>query len=113
MYALVDGTLLKEKPSLHTNYILQILFTDDGKHMITSSKDKKIKIWDLVTNDLVSTLYGHTGDVESIFLSPNQKYLFSGSSDCTIRVWDMSNNEQICELNDDFRIKTLWISSDS
>lgn len=48
MYSLLDGSVLLESPKLHTNYIMQILVSSNGKKIVTCGKDKKIKVWDSI-----------------------------------------------------------------
>ncbi|EDV25362.1 uncharacterized protein TRIADDRAFT_24498, partial [Trichoplax adhaerens] len=61
----------------------------DESRIITSSYDKKVKVWDIRTNSPWSamTLTGHTGTVRCMDLKENR--LVTGSCDCTIKVWDL------------------------
>lgn len=64
-------------------YCLQF---DDYK-IITGSRDRTIKIWDLQQYQLLYTLEGHQGSV--LCLQYNDEVIISGSSDHTVIVWDM------------------------
>jgi hypothetical protein len=46
LHSVEDGSKLGEVKLMHTNPILQILVTKDGKYIVTSGKDKKIKVYD-------------------------------------------------------------------
>ena len=43
---LEDGTKVDEAKNIHNNPILQILVTNDNRYIITSGKDKKVKVYD-------------------------------------------------------------------
>lgn len=59
----------------------------DDEKIVTGSRDRTIKIWDLHQYQLLHTLEGHTGSV--LCLQYNQDIIVSGSSDHTVIIWDM------------------------
>lgn len=61
--------------------------------LISGSRDKTIKIWNLNTFECENTLLGHTNDVLCLEFIPNGN-LLSGSGDHSIRIWDL--NACIC-----------------
>ncbi|KAJ3320068.1 hypothetical protein HDV06_005718 [Boothiomyces sp. JEL0866] len=63
----------------------------DSEKIISGSRDKTIKYWDLKTYKCYRTLVGHQGSV--LCLQFNERYIISGSSDCTIRMWDTVSGE--------------------
>jgi WD40 repeat protein len=61
----------------------------DGKHIVSGSLDRTIRIWDAETGQVVvGPLEGHNDLVMSVAFSPDGKRIVSGSYDQTIRVWD-------------------------
>jgi WD40 repeat protein len=56
MYSLFDGSIITNNTEMHTNYIFQFLVTKDGKTVISTGKDKRIKVWDWIKQKLRSTL---------------------------------------------------------
>ena len=83
---------------LHSVYCLEF----DSHKIVTGSRDKTIKIWDIQTGKLCATLRAHAGSVlclkfdDKAHLSdpPNEftqgcGFMVSGSSDCTVLVWDL------------------------
>jgi F-box and WD-40 domain protein 1/11 len=91
--------------SLSSVYCLEF----DGTKIITGSRDKTIKIWDMRTGRLRGTLRGHMGSVLCLKFDKGEcggpsaadvmeggdqcegsGFMVSGSSDCTVLVWDLN-----------------------
>jgi WD40 repeat protein len=69
----------------HTGYVSSVAFSPDGKHIVSGSLDKTIRVWDAVTGEVVSgPLQGHTDWVNSVALSPDGKHF----DDNIIQIWD-------------------------
>ena len=63
--------------------------TPDGKCAVTASDDRTLKVWDLESGQVLSTLYGHSGWVNGVALAPDGKRAVSVSDDHTLKVWDL------------------------
>ncbi len=59
-----------------------------GNFLVSSSKDKSIKIWDIRNGELVRTLADHSSYVWSLGLTNDKKYLVSADWNGNIFVWD-------------------------
>jgi WD40 repeat protein len=79
----------------HTGSVLCVRFTHDSKTLISSSRDKLIKIWDVASGDLKRTLTNHAADVYALALSHDGKLMASGSVDKTIILWNAQTFEPI------------------
>lgn len=71
----------------HTLYVVSVTVSSDCSYIVSGSFDKDIKVWDLETGTLISTLKGHKKEVDSVAISPDNQYIISGSNDKTIKVW--------------------------
>ncbi|CDW74847.1 wd-40 repeat protein [Stylonychia lemnae] len=112
-YSMTDSTLILSIESMHVNPINQILNWNNGKKIITCSKDKKIKIWNLSTKQLdLSFPPQHLSSVEALVLSNNQKFMFSCSLDMTVGVWCMKRFKLLAQLNSTIKINDLQFSDD-
>ena len=73
----------------HTGTIHCICYSPNGRHIISGSDDRTIRIWDAETGGISGEpLKGHTGSVRSVAYSPDGRRIISGSRDNTIRIWD-------------------------
>jgi WD40 repeat protein len=59
--------------------------------MLASASDTDVQLWDVQTRHHITTLEGHSGDVESVAFSPDSSRLASASYTYgdAIRVWDV------------------------
>ncbi|KAG8749021.1 hypothetical protein FRC14_001748 [Serendipita sp. 396] len=72
----------------HTEAVVSIMFSPDGRRIVSGSSDKTIRLWDAETGQpLGEPLRGHNGIVSSVAFSPNGRHIVSGSWDNTIRLW--------------------------
>ena len=69
-----------------------VAFSNDGKKILTGSRDKTAILWDLDGNQLVS-FEGHTHYITSVAFSTDGKSVLTGSWDDTAKLWDLNGNE--------------------
>lgn len=67
---------------------ISLAFSPDNTVLVTGLRTSEIELWNLATGDKLTTLKGHTGQVETLVFSPDGKTLVSTGTDGTILVWD-------------------------
>lgn len=80
----------------HTECVYTIQHT--ARHLVSGSRDKTIRIWDLHTNRLkVKPLEGHQASVLCLQFDerPEQDLIVSGGSDSSVIIWKFSTGEMI------------------
>ena len=65
----------------HSNTVLSVCFSPDGKFIASGSRDKTIKLWNLQEQKEVFILSGHSELVSSVCFSPDGKFMKSTGSE--------------------------------
>jgi WD40 repeat protein len=67
--------------------------TLDGRLLCSGSKDKSIRIYNAVSNQLISATAVHDGAVRCVLFSKSSQLIITGGADFKVKVWfvdDMS-----------------------
>lgn len=59
---------------------------NDGRRIVSGSKDQSLKIWDLVTLQCCVTLKGHTDLIWQLAVASNDSFIVSASKDDMLKV---------------------------
>ncbi|MEW6732832.1 MAG: serine/threonine-protein kinase [Acidobacteriota bacterium] len=94
-FQLKEGAILQG----HEHVIKSVIYTPDGRYLISASSDGAIKIWDLNKRRVRGALRGHELSVNALAVSPSGDLLASASSDGTARIWDLSSESEIANFN--------------
>ena len=105
------GDLIK-KYQKHTSFIRSIKVDLESNRLVTSSDDKTINIWNLISGECIKTLYGHKQWVTTVLLTENNQ-LISSSADKTLKIWDYITFECLKTIDINLGVHSLClISSD-
>lgn len=72
----------------HSDTILSMAFSPDGKFMVTGGADKVARIIDLATLKVKANLEGHTHHVLGVDWSPDGRTIVTGGADNMVKIWD-------------------------
>ena len=63
----------------HTSYVNTVMIENNNLLLISASKDRKVKVWNLQTGELVRELVGHSVQlsIRSLLLCTHHSSLFS------------------------------------
>jgi hypothetical protein len=84
----------------HSDGLLCLAFSPDGRTIASGSKDHSIVVFDVATGKLLATLTGHTKPVYSVAYSPDGKTLASSAEDHLIKLWDVATYKEKATLKD-------------
>jgi len=79
--------------SEHTDCVTSVVFSLDGRSIVSGSWDATVKLWDVQTGGVVKTFHGYTSYARSVSISADCIRIVSGSDDGTIHLWDIQTGE--------------------
>ncbi|KAI8897875.1 WD40-repeat-containing domain protein [Globomyces pollinis-pini] len=89
----------------HKSIITDVQFTKNDSHIVSSSYDRTLKIWNAQTAVCERTLSGHLDAVTSCDVSVDGRFIASSSLDNCVRFWDFSTGECITVI----KKHTRWV----
>jgi WD40 repeat protein len=77
--------------------IRDIAFSPDGSRLVTTSADRRIRIWDAL-NGVEQLAMAQAGSVTDVVFSSDGRWLATTGDDRTARVWDAKTGEEIFQI---------------
>ena len=87
---LIKGLKHDRKTGGHFDEVLCVRFSDDGKYLISSGKDRIIKVWNGKTFEQLHVFKGHRDSVTGLAVQKEHNVLFSVSADRAVNVWNLN-----------------------
>ena len=92
-----------QKPELvvpigHILGINSVVFSPDGRYVLSGSYDEIVKLWEVSSGRLLRSFVGHTDRVLSVAFSADGRYVLSGSDDKTVKLWEVGTGKLIRTL---------------
>lgn len=82
----------------HTNSIEDIAFNHTSSLLASCGYDKKVKLWDLATNECIKTFSRHSKTVLCVQFSPDGTLLAAGGDDKKITVYNVKSHKLVATL---------------
>jgi WD40 repeat protein/tRNA A-37 threonylcarbamoyl transferase component Bud32 len=79
---------LRRDISAHTDEIMSVAFSPDGRTIATGGADHLLHFWDAENGDPRATLTGHSDWVNTAHFSPDGNTLVTTDRDGAVRIWD-------------------------
>ena len=80
------------------SYVNYLTLSLDGKRLVSSSADNKIKIWDFTTGKEIRTLLEASIPINYFAMTPNWREIATEGADNTIDIWDFTTGKKIRTL---------------
>ncbi|MBL8890021.1 MAG: hypothetical protein JNL67_08585 [Planctomycetaceae bacterium] len=88
------GAVKRDYGQVHSDTILAVEYSPDGKWLATAGADKLCRLHDPQTGAMVKILEGHTHFVQSLSWQNQAQQLATASADKTIKTWDVETGER-------------------
>jgi serine/threonine protein kinase/class 3 adenylate cyclase len=98
---LVIGFSLGRTLAGHTQSVSSVAFSPDGRMVVTGSRDRSVRLWEMGTGRQVQIMKGHVDAISSVAFSPDGRVVVSSSLDKTIRMWDPGSGRELSALPKD------------
>ncbi|WP_330299999.1 nSTAND1 domain-containing NTPase [Streptomyces sp. NBC_00503] len=82
---------LQRRLTGHTDWVNRVAFSPDGRTLATGSGDGSVRLWDVATGAMRSTL-PQTVKVGAVAFSPDGRTLATDSDDNTVVLWDVATD---------------------
>ena len=93
---MIDATTGRKMTMLceHIERVSCLVFSSDGKLLVSGSEDKSIVLWDVQTGGIIQKFFLHTTQVRSVSISADCTCIASGTDD-VLSLWDVQTGECI------------------
>ncbi len=82
----------------HSAAVQAVVFSPDGKTLISGGADSTIKIWSLATGQLLRTLTEHQASIMSLAIGSDGK-IFASASNNSVKLWNLATGEILQNLS--------------
>ncbi|CAG8473665.1 8460_t:CDS:2 [Ambispora gerdemannii] len=79
----------------HNNVVLALAVSSDGKYLASGGADKKINIWSVQDNTLMTCFKQHKEGITGLAFRKGSNQLYSASNDRTIKLWNVDEKGYI------------------
>jgi WD40 repeat protein len=97
LYAFATGKIVGLLKG-HTNVVLGLAFSSNGKQLISGGADAMAIVWDVADKRLVYRLAGHKNAVSAVGFTPDGARAVTGGRDTTLKLWSMATGKEIATL---------------
>jgi WD40 repeat protein len=87
----------RESPALvrdfegHSDWVNACAVAPDGRHVVSASSDKALKVWELASGRALATLEGHSGWVTACAVTLDGRHVVSASADQRLKIWELAS----------------------
>lgn len=74
----------------HTEQVQCLALSPDGKFLVTGSRDRSVREWEVTSGKQLRSFQGHREQVTAVAMRPDGKQVASASEDGAVRLWDLS-----------------------
>jgi WD40 repeat protein len=94
MWRVKDSAFVREFQNIHSDSVLALDISADGKYLASGAADRFAKVVALGTGKVVKTLEGHTHHVLGVAWKRDGRTLLTAGADNVAKVWDATTGER-------------------
>ena len=79
--------VVQRRLSGYQAHVTSIVFMDEGRVMVSASADHTIRVWDMITGELLDTLRGHAEEVRGAVVHPDGETVITRGFDGELLSW--------------------------
>lgn len=91
-----QGTNAPRRRLVHDGKVVSADFSSDGQRVLTASRDRSARIWEL--NSEAVKQFQHDGEVLVAIFAPTEALIATGSRDKTAAIWDVASGQRRLSL---------------
>jgi WD40 repeat protein len=92
------GNAKRAELTAKADYTNKLAVSSDGKITVMANSDGSIQVWDTETENMITELRAHTGNVWNVAFSHDDRYLVTAGADKTAVVWETKSWRQLFKL---------------
>lgn len=83
----------------HKDWVTSVAVLTDGRHALSGSNDRTLRLWDLDSGAALRRFVGHEDRVTGVAVLADGRRAVSGSWDRTLRLWDLKTGAELRRLD--------------
>ncbi len=83
----------------HTDEITYVSYSEDGKRVLSLSRDSTARIWDVETGKISKVLKGHNGAVRAGVFLEDRLQIKTYADDHSVKIWDLETGMEVSSKN--------------
>lgn len=87
--------------------VWSLAFTPDSHRLAMGSDEGSVKLWNVVTRKLDSTIHVHKGPVWGASISSDGKLLATGHDDGSVHVFDLASEKEVATIKTESPLRSL------
>ncbi|MDY0383553.1 caspase family protein [Trichlorobacter sp.] len=97
--ASLSAATLEVAPRLgHTDFVNAVVFSPDGRYILSGSNDTTMRLWEVTTGKEYRIFKGFPSFVLAVAISPDGRYVAGAGRDTIIALWDVASGKQVKTL---------------